>query len=569
MMKKLLGCLLACSVSLSLSAAQRVIRIAPGEGDMTAKIQAAIEKARSSNGRPVVIELADADYALYRESASAQVYHVSNTTSDAENPDPTKHIGLWLKKLRNVTIEGNGARLVTHGEMTTFAIDSCENITLRNFTITAADPTVPEMTVTEVGERHMNVRIHSLSRYEIDSAGQFAFVGHGWKLSGGIAQIYDPGRDITWRSWSPLPGLCRVTELEPGLLRFDYDTRPQVANGQVFQMRDGIRDEVCGLIQYSKDITLERLHLAFLGNFGIVGQMSENLTYRHLTFEPEPGSGRTCAGFADFVQMSGCKGKIRIEHSRFSGSQDDPINIHGTHLSVRQFTAPDQVLVRYMHPQTFGFQSFFPGNEIEFIDAHSLLSQAAFKVKRAEMKNDREILVTLTRPVGQELRDKPELVVENTTYTPEVEIRDNFFSRVPSRGLLVTTRRKVVIENNTFFRTQMSGILIADDARSWFESGMVRDVAIRGNRFIECASPVIFIAPENDRNEGYVHRNIRIENNCFRLSAADAAVSAKSVEGLRIRGNRFAVPKSTEMERLIRTEACGGLTIENNRIEHK
>ncbi|SUE34351.1 right-handed parallel beta-helix repeat-containing protein [Rikenella microfusus] len=567
-MKKMFSCLLVCYASLAFSAAQHVIRVVPGEGDMTPRIREAVGKARACKDRPVVIEFANADYDLYRESATAHPYPVSNTTSETENPDPTKHIGLWLKNLRNVTIEGNGARLVTHGEMTAFAIDSCENITLRNFTVAAADPTVPEMTVTEVGERHMNVRIHPLSRYEIDSAGRFAFVGRGWKLSGGIAQLYDPVRDITWRSWSPLPELRKAVELEPGLLRFVYDTRPRAEAGQVFQMRDGIRDEVCGLIQYSKDITLEQLHLAFLGNFGIVGQMSENLIYRHLTFEPEPGSGRTCAGFADFVQMSGCKGEIRIEYSRFSGAHDDPINIHGTHLAVRQFTAPDQVLVRYMHPQTYGFQSFFPGNEIEFIDAHTLLPVAACKVRQAEMKNDREILITLARPVGQDLSDKSELVVENTTYTPEVVIRGNYFSRVPTRGILVTTRRRVLIENNTFFRTRMSGILIADDARSWFESGMVRDVTIRGNRFVECASPAILIAPENDRNGGYVHRNIRIENNRFRLSDAGAAVSAKSVGGLQIRGNLFSTPQNTSIDRLIRTEACDGITIEDNRIEN-
>ncbi len=113
--------------------------------------------------------------------------------------------------------------------------------------------------------------------------------------------------------------------------------------------------------------------------------MTENITYRNLTFEPEAGSGRTCAGFADFVQMSGCKGKITIENSRFLGAHDDPIkytrNPPGCHLATRP---PNQVSVKYMHPQTYGFQSFLPGNQIEFIDAHSLMSLAPAKVKKAE-----------------------------------------------------------------------------------------------------------------------------------------------------------------------------------------
>lgn len=554
-----------CSFFVLTATAQNVIKVNPENGDMTKKIQAAIEKARSYNGKAVVIELQNADYNIHRESSSQILYHISNTASEKENPDQTKHIGLWLKGLKNVTIDGKGAHLVTHGEMTGFVIDQCENITLRNFTVTAADPTVPELTVTEVGERHMTVRIHPRSRYQIKE-GKFSFVGDNWSLSDGIAQSYDPEKDITWRSWSPLNGLRKAIELEPNLLRFVYDKAPQARPGLTFQMRDGIRDQACGLIQFSKNITLENLHLAFLGNFGLVGQMSENITYRNMAFEPEAGSGRTCAGFADFVQMSGCKGKITIENSRFSGAHDDPINIHGTHLAVTEFLSPNQIVVRYMHHQTYGFQSFLPGNTIEFIDPHSLMSLSSAKVKKAEMKSEREIIITLDKPAISEIKNTEGLVVENVTYTPEVVIRGNYFSRIPSRGVLVSTRRKVIIEDNTFFRMQMSGILIADDARSWFESGMARDVTICNNDFIECGGPVIFIAPENDRNEGYVHRNITIANNRFRLTGTDA-ISAKSVDGLKITDNLFLTPKASTTEELIKTRECKDVTIEGNIIQ--
>lgn len=556
-----------CSFFVLTATAQNVIKVNPENGDMTKKIQAAIEKARSYNGKAVVIELQNADYNIHRESSSQILYHISNTASEKENPNQTKHIGLWLKGLKNVTIDGKGAHLVTHGEMTGFVIDQCENITLRNFTVTAADPTVPELTVTEVGERHMTVRIHPRSRYQIKD-GKFSFVGDNWSLSDGIAQSYDPEKDITWRSWSPLNGLRKAIELEPNLLRFVYDKAPQAQPGLTFQMRDGIRDQACGLIQFSKNITLDNLHLDFLGNFGIVGQMSENITYRNMAFEPEAGSGRTCAGFADFVQMSGCKGKITIENSRFSGAHDDPINIHGTHLAVTEFLAPNQIVVKYMHHQTYGFQSFLPGNTIEFIDPHTLLSLSSAKVKKAEMKNEREITITLDKPVTSKVKETEGLVIENVTYTPEVEIRGNYFSRIPTRGILVSTRRKVIIEDNTFFRMQMSGILIADDARSWFESGMARDVTIRNNDFIECGGPVIFIAPENDRNEGYVHRNITIANNRFRLTGTDA-ISAKSVDGLQILNNLFLTPEVMKIEDLIKTRECKDVTVNGNIIEKR
>lgn len=547
-------------------AAQHIIHVEPSKTDgedMTLKLQAAINEAAAHKGRGnVIIRLGTGEYHLYRKSATARLYHVSNTTSEAENPHPVKHIGLWMKNLKNVTFDGNGARLVTHGEMTTYFIDSCENITLKNFMLTAADPTVPELTITEKGERHLTVRIHPQSRYKLEN-GKFSFVGEGWQFSQGIAQAYDPQSDVTWRTESPLSGLKRAIELEPGLLRFVYDRQPVGRAGLVYQMRDAIRDEVCGCTQFSRNVTLEGIHFAFLGNFGLVGQMSENLTYRRLTFEPELNSGRTCAGFADFVQMSGCKGQLLIEDCRFVGAHDDPINIHGTHLAIKKFIAPNRALIRYMHGQSYGFASFLPGNEVDFIDAHSLLPMANARVCKAEMKNEREMEVTFTRSIPESIRSMKDLVLENVTFTPEVTIRHNFFSRIPTRGILLTTRRRALIENNTFLRTQMSAILIADDARSWFESGMVRDLTIRGNRFIECNGPVVLIAPENDKSNGYVHRNITIENNLFILKQPDA-VRAKSVDGLTVKNNLFMLPENCTTKEVIHTHECGKADLNNN-----
>ena len=570
-MKKKIGCLItACFVVLANTMAQQVITIPPGDGDMTKEIQAGIDEAKRCQGDSVVINLCNADYHIYRKSATPQVYYASNTMSEAENPDQTKHIGLWLKDMEHITIDGRGARIITHGEMTPFVIDQCRQVTFRNFTLVAADPTVPEMTVREVDDCGMTVEIHSSSNYQIDGK-ELRFIGEGWSFSQGIAQIYDPQQDIVWRSWSPLSDIQQVEELEPRVVRLEYGHKPDVLPGQVFQMRDAIRDEVSGLIQYSKDITLENVHLAFLGNFGVLSQLSENITYRNLSVEPELGSGRTCVAFADILHFSGCRGKIVVEDSRFSASQDDAINIHGTHLQVTGFPASDQIVVSYMHPQTYGFQSIFKGDELAWVDVHSLLPSASFRVKNVEKINLREWRITLDRPVPSSLKDVGKWVVENISYTPEVLIRHNLFSHIPTRGILVTTRNKVLIEGNVFFRPQMSSILIADDARSWFESGAVKEVTIRNNRFIEGNHPLILIAPENDVNRGCVHGNIRIENNYFQMKEMQPAINAKSVEQLIIEHNNFQLPESGILEQLVQTKECGSVSVQANQIivKHK
>src|SRR5690606_12993161 len=87
------------------------------------------------------------------------------------------------------------------------------------------------------------------------------------------------------------------------------------------------------------------------------------------------------------------------------------------------------------------------------------------------------------------------VVAENVTYTPAVEIRGNHFESVPTRGILVTTRKPVLVEDNTFDQMGMASIYVSADARSWYESSVVRDLTIRGNTFTRAQSPVIWFDP--------------------------------------------------------------------------
>jgi hypothetical protein len=229
--------------------------------------------------------------------------------------------------------------------------------------------------------------------------------------------------------------------------------------------------------------------------------------------------------------------------------------------------APNRILVRFMHPQSWGFEAFFPGDEIEFVNAETLLPYASNKVKTAERRNDYEILLTLEKPAPEEIGKID--CVENITWTPEVEIRGCRFAVDPTRGILVTTRRKVVIENNEFFRTTMSAIDISEDARSWFESGPVRDVSIRNNRFIGCGEPVIRIAPETAKTEPgkYVHSNIRIEDNVFELEKPKCVLSAHGAEGLAFKGNTVLCRSVQPLEQYLSIRDCQEVAVSGNKVE--
>lgn len=144
------------------------------EGDATEVLQQVIDAA-VAGGAGAEIRLAPgATYHVYRTSATPKLRYISNTTSERENPDNTKYIALYMQGAEGLTLDGNGAKIVTHGELTSFAIEQCEGVTLKNFTLDAADPSVPEFTITESGDRHVRVKVTEPSRYEITADSTFS-----------------------------------------------------------------------------------------------------------------------------------------------------------------------------------------------------------------------------------------------------------------------------------------------------------------------------------------------------------------------------------------------------------
>ena len=485
-------------------------------------VQKAIDVAKEIEG-PVVLNFPNGQYDFFPEGAIKLPYYISNTASESQNPNVTKTIGILIKEMKDVTIEGNDSLLLFHGEMTSVVIDESENIAMQNMHVDYSRPTTSEMEIEEVGTDYLVAKVHEDSLYEIKNnkivwkSEQDKDGTPYWIYTSGNAQVYDPKEDTMRRTWNPGSTATRVEEIEPLLLKFHYNNKPDAKMGQTFTMREDVRDQVGMFIHKSEDVVMEEVGMHYMHGLGVVFQYSKNLTIDTVDFAPRPETGRVTAGFADFLQVSGGQGAIKVVNSNFSGSNDDPINIHGTHLRVVEQPASNQIVVRFMHDQSYGFDAFFPEDNIDFIHSDTLTAFGSAKITEVERKSDREILLTLDRATPEDFQTND--VVENVTWTPEVEIRGNHFERVPTRGILITTRKKVVIEDNVFLHPQMSSILISDDADNWYESGMVKDVTIRGNEFVEGGNPVIQIHPENRVVDGKnpVHEHIRIEENIFNM----------------------------------------------------
>lgn len=359
--------------------------------DSAPAIEKAVKAAKeaSDKGKSVVINFPKGRYDIYPDKIKERELYVSNTVG-TEQAYSKKKIGILLEKMNNVTVEGNGSLFMYHGKMTTFAAINCKNVTFQNFAVDFQTPTVVDVTVEKREGDSVTVYVPECYNYEITGnnvkwiSDKSPYDGKPyWTDTGKMdyTQRFDTKTGLTWRGDTGKNHLfdgsaSKIEDAGNHRLKFTFSGTPheELQPGFCYQMRRTKRDHPGTFLWKSTDVTLRHLDIQFLHGFGMVGQHSDTITLDDVDFEAPLESGRTTAGYADFVQMSGCKGKIDIHDCTFSNPHDDPINVHGTFNEVVEVKNGGKTfVVKYMHGETAGFPNFFEGDTVEFTTKGTLL----------------------------------------------------------------------------------------------------------------------------------------------------------------------------------------------------
>jgi hypothetical protein len=539
------------------------IKLAPGDHVVIAPglHHASLKPAgRGSLAKPIVIEFLPGTHEFAAEGALRRPWFISNSC-DSSAPKPA---AILVENMRHVRLQGGGVdgkgktRLLMGGRMAYLVNDHAEDVSYSGLVFDLKRPTVSEFRVVETGVSNAVIEVAEGSTWEI-RGGKFGWTGDlgpGWVM----VQQAIPETGKCWRMgrWDPFSG-ATAEALGANKVRLTYGSGTfGMVKGRQFQFRPTLRDLVGGHNNRSKDIVFRDCDFYALTGMGIVSQFTDTITFQRVRFAPPQGSLRTCSCWADALQFSGCKGEVLVESCLFSGLQDDAVNVHGTHLRIVSLGAGNQLQVRFMHPQTYGFAAFAPGDEVAVIN-HATLRELRDNPRRtvtaiAPLPGDttgKDWLLTLD---GAAPAFGPGDVVDNLTWYPQFTARSNSVTLASCRGFLITTRGKVLVRANVFNRCAMPAVLVEDDAEGWFESGPVRDMVLRDNRFVGCG---VEINPHTSASqpEAPVHQNIRIEGNRFE----DAGISARSVEGLAILDNRSAAGPLP-----VRTNGCVKVTMSGN-----
>ncbi|MEG0180799.1 MAG: S-layer homology domain-containing protein [Romboutsia sp.] len=544
----------------------QVIDVTDFGADMTGRIDSAeaiikaIEHAKTIEG-PTKIYFPKGEYQVWPEKTLKRELYVSNTVGTNQS-HKMKNIGILIENMNDVIVDGGGSQFIFHGFQTAFASIGSENVRFENFSFDYENPKVVDITVEETGVKdgkgYRTIYIPETYDYKINGT-SIQWLGekspttgnHYWSGTNSFnyTQAYNYKTGETKRMGNPVfSNVSSINDLGNNRVQIKYtDANTPNDLGMCYQMRETTRDTPGAFFWESKNVVVDTVNINYLHGFGFVGQFSENITVNNCNFQVRDNVGRTTAGFADYIQMSGIKGKVKISNTSFSNPHDDPINVHGTYLEVKEKIAPNKVKVRYMHNETAGFPQFYVGDEVEFFTKQTMLPVQGSTAKVVEVdgpsgtssdKNLTDIIITLDKDIPDEIIAGNTHVVENITYTPEVEIINNRFQETPTRGILVTTRKPVLIENNYFDAMGMASIYISSDAHQWYESGPTDNVTIRNNTFDRPEGPVIYFDPTNQQyNEKQpVHNNIMIEDNVFNIKDK-TVLSGKSVGDLTFQNN--------------------------------
>lgn len=465
--------------------------------------------------------------------------YITNTVGDREfEQDIMPHdnkFALNIDDIEDMVFDFCGSELIVKGPMSNMIVKKCKNVVIKNLAIDVYEPRFRKLTVVKKSTFYIDFECDG--RFIINQNHGLFLMNYEWndycasdklKNASHIGMVKAKSPDIIKRTYKLFHNVLSWKKINNTTFRFYYPYTGFCDVGDKFYIFDSRRENVGIFVNQSENITFENVSQHFNYSLAFVAQDSKDITVRNCRFAPKKNSGRDVASLADFMQICMCRGNILIENNYFEGACDDCINIHGINYIIESIKG-NKIMLLYKHPQTHGFNPISVGDKVAFVKPSSLKDQGTATVINSNLVREYHLEITVDSTEGA----KEGYAVEDLTKIPQTIFRNNTVKRIITRGVLVTAREKTVIENNHFISCSMSGVLISDDASSWYESGCCKDVLIKDNVFDYCGKVPILIKPENKIDEGAVHSNIRIINNKFNYKGNP--VKIKSAENIVIK----------------------------------
>lgn len=522
--------------------------------------EALVEITKGMNNGDV-LEFSNKEYHFYRDFSESREIHMTNTDSFK---NPVKYFGLLFENLEDITINGNGATFCIHGDMCSLGILNCKNVKLINFTIKYINPSNAELVVKNVKGKTVTYSIPEDTEWRVDGKNvifsdtspfsnekywEFKNDENSWNsVCHSDLNVY---RTLHFKA--PFAKVKEVKSLSNSELQIKYKRRRKFKIGDAYTFSQNKNRNTCGIfVNECEGVSAENIEVNYLAGFGWLSQMCKDVSFTNVKFKP--CKNHHVSAFADLIHICGCKGNVTVDKCFFSHPHDDAINIHGAFLRFNEKLDNNTAVFEFVHNQQGGYRAFFEGDKVQLYYRSNLqeLGKELTVKKTVDDIDNKLVTVTFNEELPNDIEAKKlgqsNVVLENISYCPNVEVKNSEFVAIPTRGILCSTAGKVRIHDNTFNHVAMAHIFISNDAADWYESGPCRDVEIYSNKFIlnerlqleQLDAPAVLVKPITlgRRVTKPIHKNIKIYSNYFKVGR-DKSIKAIGVDGIDVYGNYY------------------------------
>lgn len=506
-------------------------------------------------------------YDLRRTFSMDRFCYISNNDSGMKN------IAFYIEGKKNIVIDGQGSHLNCIGRILPFYINQCENVTVKNFSIDYARAFMSQGEVIATTETSADLRIDTKEFPIRCRQNTFAFLGEDYESDHvhGLLEYYkETKRPIANVFDNSVCGALAGEILEEGLIRIWYNWRQIPQIGNILTIKHEHRLVPAITLDCCKDVVLEYIWIKQAGTMGVVAQLCENVKLNHVDVYSDPSSQRVFSINADATHFVNCCGDVIVENGRFESMLDDVINVHGNYLRIDKVDSDTKVMVCIPHFQQEGFLNFRVADKIGICEQETMMTKGYSSIKAIEKINQRYYYLTLETPF--EFDENLTYCIDNVEMYPRVIFRGNDCGRNRARGLILTSTKETIVENN-IIDSEGSAIKINSDMKSWYESAAISNVIIRNNKLtrknhINWGVALIDIDPGMKQQiEGTpFHGNMIIENNEILLEESPLFYGY-SFGTVSIKNNKITIKnnvKENDWDYLVQTSNCLSVEIADN-----
>ena len=451
--------------------------------------------------------------------------YVANSSPHTKN-EQTRRFAIVLKNLKNVTVDGNGSRILLTDKGSFAYLENCENVTITNFTFDVETPCCPEFTVIKTGLTSANVKFAPNTRVEKIDDSSFDLLCGKTKIpvdGKGITYVraLDADRNAVFTMGKePADVFSKVSRLDileddgtNQTVKLSFKSLCPLKNGYSYSYRTNVRDEAGFIFNNCKDVALKNCNVKYMHTQGIVAQFCQNFTAEKLDVRPKPGQNVACTG--NVFDFYACTGKVSVSDCYFCGCLGKIVNMSAQYAKINGKIDSHTYACSYANPKYYGIPFCGKGDVLAVTEVSDLASTGRYQAEKCaiDIINPDLFNVTFCDEIPSDAVGK---VLENSSVnSADLLFEGNTIYDVPSAALCVNSSGNHTIKRNNFKKVTKSSVYTGGDAVKDFTAGRIGSLNVCNNRFSDCNSPVIAVCPEVGETVGNFAEKVTLSGNDF------------------------------------------------------